>query len=78
MFGLEKKTKERFEFALEEEIKSDPGKKKALLEEADSWEQEIKSVLRTGTDVEHFDDFGILLHGITALKKVLNKISAHK
>jgi len=78
MFGLEKKAKAPFEFALEEELKSHPNKKKVLLEEVDSCEQEIKSILRNGTDADHFDEFGTLLHGISALKKVINKISVKK
>ncbi len=78
MFGLEKKPKAPFEFALEEEIKADPGKKKALLEEVDGVIQEIKSILRQGTETENFDDYGVLLHGYSALQKVLNKISTKK
>lgn len=78
MFGLEKKTKAPFEFALEEEIKSDPGKKKKLLEEAEASIQEIKSLLRQGTDPEHFDDYGVLLLGYGALQKVLGKVTTKK
>lgn len=75
MFGLEKKPKAPFEFALEEEIKSDPNKKKVLLAETDTFIHDIKSALRQGTDTQYFDDYGTLLHGYSALQKVLNKIS---
>lgn len=78
MFGLEKKPKAPFEFALEEELKSDPSKKKVLLEEVDTCIQEIKTTLRQGTNSECFDDYGTLLHGYSALQKVLNKISTKK
>lgn len=78
MFGLEKKPKAPFEFALEEEMKSDPSKKKILLAEVETATQEIKSILKQGTDAQYFDDYGILLHGYSALQKVLNKISTKK
>ncbi len=78
MFGLEKKPKAPFEFALEEELKADPNKKKVLLAEVETATQEIKSILKQGTDAQHFDDYGILLHGYSALQKVLNKISTKK
>lgn len=78
MFGMEKQPKAPFEFALEEELKSTPAKKKALLEEADACTQEIKSILRNGADTKDFDDYGILLHGYSALQKVVNKIGTKK
>ncbi|MBS0627578.1 MAG: DUF5398 family protein [Verrucomicrobia bacterium] len=78
MFGLEKKPKAPFEFALEEELKTDPNKKKVLLAEVETATQEIKSILKQGTDAQNFDDYGILLHGYSALQKVLNKISTKK
>lgn len=78
MFGLEKKPKAPFEFALEEELKSDPKKKKDLSAEVETCIQDIKSTLRTGTDTQYFDEYGVLLHGYTALQKVLNKIPAKK
>jgi hypothetical protein len=79
MFGLEKKAKAPFEFALEEDLKADPSKKTVLLEEVETCIQDIKSTLRQGTnDSECFDDYGTLLHGYSALQKVLNKISTKK
>ena len=78
MFGLEKKPKAPFEFALEEEIKADPSKKTVLLAEVDASIQDIKSILRQGTESQYFDDYGTLLHGYSALQKVLNKISTKK
>jgi hypothetical protein len=78
MFGMEKQPKAPFEFALEEELKAKPGMKKTLLEEVDTCTQEIKSILRNGANTEDFDDYGILLHGYSALQKVLNKIAIKK
>ena len=74
MFGLEKKQKELFEFDLEQELKSNPEKKEALTKQAEDMVQEIKSLLRTGTDTDNFDDYGVLLHGYTALLRTLTKI----
>ena len=78
MFGLEKQEKKLFEFDLEKELKSDPERKKTLITEVENMIQEIKSQLRTGTDTEDFDEYGVLLHGYSALLKVLNKISQKK
>ncbi len=78
MFGLEKKTQELFEFDLEQELKSNPEKKKALLKELEEMIQGIKAQLRSGTETENFDQHGILLHGYSALLKVLTKIPPKK
>jgi hypothetical protein len=75
MFGLEKKGKALFEFDLEKELKSNPSKAKDLLKTVESRIQEIKNILRQGTESEDFDKFGILLHGYAALQKVLTKVA---
>lgn len=78
MFGLEKKDKPLFEFDLEKELKSDPGKVKELLKKVDETIQEIKSTLRQGTENEDFEKFGKLLHGYAALQRVLTRIANKK
>jgi len=78
MFGLEKKGKALFEFDLEKELKSNPSKTKDLLKSVENQIQEIKNILRQGTESEDFDRFGILLHGYAALQKVLTKVANKK
>ncbi len=78
MFGLEKKEKELFEFDLEQELKKNPERKTELKKEAEDAVGEIKSLLRTGTDTCNFDNYGVLLHGYSALLKVLTRISTEK
>ena len=78
MFGLEKKGKTLFEFDLEKELKGNPAKTKDLLKMIEGRIQEIKAILRQGTETEDFDKFGILLHGYAALQKVLTRIANKK
>jgi hypothetical protein len=78
MFGLEKKKKEVFEFDLEQELKAHPEKKKSLLAEIESSIEEIKAALRTGSDAKDFDNYGVLLHGYSALQKVVTRIQPKK
>ena len=78
MFGLEKKQKELFEFDLEKELKNDENKKSALLKDIEKNILEIKERIRKGASSEDFDNYGILLHGFTALEKVVKKIPAKK
>lgn len=78
MFGLEKKQKQLFEFALEEDLKSTPEKKQSLIQEIETMIQSIKTQLRTGTNSEDFDDYGVLLHGYSALLRVIHRISPNK
>ena len=73
MFGMEKK-KALFEFDLEMALKKDPLKKQTLLKEIEGKVQELKRLLRDGTATEEFDQYGILLHGYSALQKVLNRL----
>ena len=78
MFGLEKKSRALFEFDLEKELKSNPTKIKDLLKTVEGRIQEIKNILRQGTQSEDFDKFGVLLHGYAALQKVLTRIANKK
>ncbi len=76
MYGLEKEKEQgkRFAFDLEKEIKETPKKGKELIELAEKRMQEIKAQLREGTNEKDFDRLGVLLHGYTALQKVLKRI----
>jgi hypothetical protein len=74
MFGLKKEKKGFFEFDLEKELKADPSKGRAILTQVNEKVFKIKELLRSGAVSENFDDFGILLHGFTALQRVLNRI----
>lgn len=78
MFGLEKKDKPLFEFDLEKELRSEPGKTKGLLKKTDEAIQEIKAKLRQGTESEDFENYGKLLHGYAALQRVLTRIANKK
>ena len=78
MFDLnkdDKKKHKKFQFDLELEMKDDPAMGKKLLEKASHRMQEIKSALREGVNEKDFDNLGVLLHGYTALQKILKKIS---
>ncbi len=74
MYGLEKQPGEKFAFDLENDIKTSPHKKKEILDVVEKRIQEIKKLLREGANEEKFDQLGILLHGYTALQKVLRKV----
>lgn len=78
MYGLEKKTKAAFEFDLEKDLKSDPSKTRQILKMVDERVQEIKGLLRKGAESKDFDNYGVLLHGYTALQRVLNRIGNTK
>ena len=76
MYGLEEKNKrEKFSFDLEKRIKTEPAHLKQLLEKAENRISEIKKTLRQGAAEKDFDRLGVLLHGYTALQKVLKKAS---
>lgn len=75
MFGLEKKKKELFEFDLEKELKSSPAKIKELLKTTEEKISSLKAALRQGAGSEDFDKLGVLLHGYTALQRVVNRIA---
>ena len=76
MFGLEEKgkKKERFAFELEKRVKEEPNHGKQLVDKAEKRILEIKQQLREGANEKNFDRLGVLLHGYTALQKVLRKI----
>lgn len=74
MFGMEKKPKGPFAFDLEEDLHKDPKKAKALQKEINERTEELKNLLRQGAETEDFDDYGVLLHGYAALRKVLKKV----
>ena len=77
MYGLEKKQRLVFEFDLEKDLKKDPNKARNILKAAEGKIQEIKDVLREGKSTD-LDELGTLLHGYTALQKVLSKLSSKK
>lgn len=74
MFGLEKEPGKKFAFDLEKEIKDKPNRGKEILETTEKRILEIKKNLREGAHEKDFDELGILLHGYTALQKVLRKV----
>lgn len=76
MFGLEKKPTEKFAFDLEKDLKSHPHKKKEQLAKITEKVQELKHLLREGTNEKEFEYLTLLLNGYTALQKVLTKINA--
>ena len=67
-----------FEFDLEKDLKKDPSKVKELLKNAEAKIHEIKTQLREGSKGAELDNLGVLLHGYTALQKVLNRLSNKK
>jgi Family of unknown function (DUF5398) len=78
MYGLEKKNKELFQFDLEEEINNDNNKGKQYLDIAKKRTEELKTKMRKGDTSDDFDQLGTLLHGYTALNKVLLKVVKQK
>ena len=75
MFGLEKgKGKTLMEFDLEKELKGDPEKAKKMFEEVETKISEIKTSLREGSETKGFEQLGVLLHGYTALQRVLTRV----
>lgn len=75
MYGLEKQPGEKFAFDLEKEIKERPTRGKEVLDKAEKRILEIKKALREGQNEKDFDRLGILLHGYTALQKVIHKVA---
>lgn len=75
MFGLEKgKGRALLEFDLEKELKADPAKAKKTLGEIQGKIAEIKALLRAGSESEDFEQLGVILHGYTALQRVLTRV----
>lgn len=78
MFGLEKgKSKTLMEFDLEKELKKDPKQAKKTLGEIENKVSEIKTALRAGSESKGFEQLGVLLHGYTALQRVLTRVVKH-
>ncbi len=78
MFGLKKEDKKPiFEFELEKDLKDDK-KQKALMQKSEKHISEIKTALRKGTDQESFEHLGLLLHGYSALLKIMSNITTNK
>jgi hypothetical protein len=78
MYGLEKKPKHVFEFDLEKDLKKDPSKTSELLKTTEVKIQKIKTQLREGAKGPELDQLGVLLHGYTALQKVLGRLKNKK
>lgn len=76
MYGLEKKkTPEKFDFGLEDDIKKNPAKGKELLVKINKNIHDIRQLLREGKNSQQeLDDLGVLLHGYSAMEKVLTKV----
>ena len=72
MFGLEKE-KKPFQFDLEVELKKDKNKARKRLDEIEERIHDVKKEIREGKNSKELDDLGVILHGYTATKKVLNK-----
>ena len=78
MYGLEKKPRHVFEFDLEKDLKKDPNKVRELLKTTEKKIHEIKTQLREGAKGPELDQLGVLLHGYTALQKVLSRLTNKK
>ncbi len=75
MFGLEKGSPQPlFQFDLEKDLMSNPEKSQNLLTEIESKITELKKMIREGAEKTEFNSCGVLLHGYTALQKVILKI----
>lgn len=81
MFGLEgqgkKKKTEEFVFELEKELDS-KAKHKEIISTVEKRLQMIKDKLRSGESKDAFDQYGVLLHGYTALLKVTSRFAPKK
>ena len=76
MFGFNKKSKEQepkpfFEFPLQKDIQ-DPDKLKAMMESAEKQILLLKKAIQEGAKPEEYEKLGTLLHGYSALLKILN------
>lgn len=78
MYGLEKEPIARFEFDLEKNLKKDLSQTQMLIKASNEKIQEIKNHLRAGVSGKDLDQLGTLLHGYTALNKVLNRFLTKK
>ena len=76
MFGLKNnkdddKPKPFFSFPLEKEIE-DPKKSEEMLKNVETKISALKKVIREGASPEEFENLGMLLHGYSALLKILS------
>ncbi len=74
MYGLEKKANEKFDFDLEKDLKKNPQRSKEIVDDAEKHVQELKKMLREGHKGPELEQLGLLLHGYTALQKVIRKV----
>ena len=78
MFGLgdkqPKKKAGEFVFELEKEL-TDPKKHKEIKNKVEGRIQEVKKILREGENKKEFEQFGLILHGYTALLKVMSRFT---
>jgi hypothetical protein len=70
MFQQNKPVREIFQFDLEKEMK-EPKKRAQIQEKCETRIQELKTLIRQGTNPSEFDTIGHLLHGYVALEKLL-------
>ena len=71
MFGLERDTEQvDFSYDLEKDL-SDPKKSKIIHDDVKKRISEIKGILHKGENEKLFDKYGILLHGYSSLKRVM-------
>lgn len=79
MFGLEnqkkKKKLEPFVFELEKELKA-AKKHREIKADIERKVQKLKELLREGENKEDYDVLGVLLHGYSALLKVISRFSS--
>jgi len=74
MFGMEKKSKNYFEFDLEKELKSNSKKKVALLKEVEEKLSKAKTQLKSTSDKKELEQLGHIVQGYTALERVVKRI----
>lgn len=78
MYGLEKSDKKPFQFDLEMELKSNPGKAKELLKQVEEKIAEVKSMINKSSDKKEQNELGVILQGFSALETVLKRAAAKK
>jgi hypothetical protein len=81
MFGMEKQKKGKKQqskqdmfFDLENSIATNPSFYKELKDKINVRVNNMKAKLRSGSEKENFDKYGILLHGYASLHKVITKV----
>ena len=73
MYGLEDSKKKPFAFDLENDLKKNSKMAKEVFDKIDASINEIKTSLRKGEKSADFENLGMILHGYTALQKVLKR-----